>query len=292
MTTSMPATFTAKDVQELRQRTGAGMMDCKKALEENNGDMAAAVDFLRKKGIAKAEKRAGKSTSEGVVAAETQGGRGALVELNCETDFVARTDDFQNLARTLARQALATSSAADADALLAGSMNGATIADTVKEASARLGEAVNVRRVARFGSDKGAVGAYVHFNGKIGVLVEVEAANGDQSDATVNLARTLAEHVAAAAPLGVDKDTVPADVVERERAIFIEQVRASGKPEAMIDKIVTGKVDAYYKDVALVHQMWVREPKTPISQVVAQAAKEVGAPITVKRFARFQLGQE
>jgi elongation factor Ts len=231
-------------------------------LEENNGDMAAAVDFLRKKGIAKAEKRAGKSTSEGVVAAETQGGRGAIVELNCETDFVARTDDFQNLARALARQALATSSATDADALLGGSMDGTTIADTVKEASARLGEAVNVRRVARFGSDTGAVGAYVHFNGKIGVLVEVEAANGDQSETTVALARTLAEHVAAAAPLGVDKD------------------------------IVTGKVDAYYKDVALLHQMWVREPKTPISQVVAQAAKEIGAAITVKRFARFQLGQE
>ena len=286
------ATFTAKDVQELRQRTGAGMMDCKKALEENNGDLQAAVDYLRKKGIAKAEKRAGKSTSEGAIVAETRGGTGALVEVNCETDFVARTDDFQNLARALARQAAASSGATDANGLLAVTDDGKPVEDVVKEASARLGEAVNVRRVARYASDTGAVGAYVHFNGKIGVLVEVEAANGDQGDDVVGLARTLAEHVAAAAPLGVDKDTVPADVVERERAIFVDQVRASGKPEAMIDKIVTGKVEAYYKDVALLHQMWVREPKTPISQVVAEASKKVGAPITVKRFARFQLGQD
>lgn len=285
-------TFTAKDVQELRQRTGAGMMDCKKALEENSGDLQAAVDYLRKKGIAKAEKRAGKSTSEGAVVAETRGGTGALVEVNCETDFVARTDDFQNLAKALARQAAASDAATDANGLLAVTDDGKPVEEVVKEASARLGEAVNVRRVVRYASDRGAVGAYVHFNGKIGVLVEVEAGNGDQGEAVVGLARTLAEHVAAAAPLGVDKDTVPADVVERERAIFVDQVRASGKPEAMIDKIVTGKVEAYYKDVALLHQMWVREPKTPISQVVAEAAKKLGAPITVKRFARFQLGQE
>ena len=288
----MATAFTAKDVQELRQRTGAGMMDCKKALEENQGDMEASVDYLRKKGIAKAEKRAGKSTSEGVVVAETSAGRGALVEVNCETDFVARTDDFQNLARSLAKQAASSDSASDAQGLLGGSVNGTPVEDAVKEASARLGEAVNVRRVARFASDASAVGAYVHFNGKIGVLVEVEAANGDQGEVTVGLARTLAEHVAAAAPLGIDKDTVPPDVVERERAIFTEQVRASGKPEAMIDKIVTGKVEAYYRDVALLHQMWVREPKTPVSQVVAEASKKVGASITVKRFARFQLGQE
>jgi elongation factor Ts len=254
--------------------------------------MDAAVDYLRKKGIAKAEKRAGKSTSEGVVVAETAAGRGALVEVNCETDFVARTDDFQNLARSLARLAAGSDAVTDAQGLLASRMDGSSVEDTVKEASAKLGEAVNVRRVARFGSERGAVGAYVHFNGKIGVLVEVEAGNGEQGEQVVALARTLAEHVAAAAPLGIDKDTVPADVVERERAIFTEQVRASGKPEAMIDKIVTGKVEAYYKDVALLHQMWVREPKTPISQVVADAAKQVGAPIAVKRFARFQLGQE
>ncbi len=289
------ATFTAKDVQELRQRTGAGMMDCKKALEENQGNMEASVDYLRKKGIAKAEKRAGKSTSEGVVRAEIgqNGSTGVLVEINCETDFVARNEGFQAIAKTVADQALATSTASDANALLSSTIaGGQSVEEYVKESSAKMGEAVNVRRVARFDAPNGVVGSYVHFNGKIGVLVEVEAANGSKDEALTTLARTLAEHVAAAAPVGVDRDTVPADVVERERAIFIDQVRASGKPEAMIDKIVTGKVEAYYKDVALVHQAWIREPKTTIQQVVDQAAKQVGAPVTVKRFARFQLGQE
>ena len=289
------ATFTAKDVQELRQRTGAGMMDCKKALEENQGNMEASIDFLRKKGIAKAEKRAGKSTSEGVVRAEIapDGSTGVLVEINCETDFVARNEDFQAIVKAVADQALATASASDAAGLLSATLNGGgTVEEYVKESSARMGEAVNVRRVARYDAPQGVVGSYVHFNGKIGVLVEVQAANGAKDEALTTLARTLAEHVAAAAPVGVDRDTVPAEVVERERAIFVDQVRASGKPEAMIDKIVNGKVEAYYKDVALLHQAWIREPKTSIRQVVDQTAKQVGAPVTVKRFTRFQLGQE
>ena len=278
--------FSAKDVQQLRQRTGAGMMECKKALEENKGDMEAAVDYLRKKGIAKAETRAGRSTSEGVIAAETNDKAGVLVEVNCETDFVARTDDFQALARKLAQHALATPSATDANALLESSLGGKPVSELIKETSAKVGEALNLRRVARL---EGTVGKYVHFNGKIGVLVALKGGAGAEA---VTLANTLAEHVAAAAPLGVDKDTVPADVVERERSIFVEQVRASGKPENMIDKIVSGKVDAYYRDVALMHQAWVREPKTTITQVVADASKKVGAPLTVTRFVRFQLGQE
>ncbi|GJG88537.1 elongation factor Ts [Gemmatimonadetes bacterium T265] len=289
------ATFTAKDVQELRQRTGAGMMDCKKALEENQGNMEASVDYLRKKGIAKAEKRAGKSTSEGVIRAEISpdGSTGVLVEINCETDFVARNDDFQAIAKTVADQALASPSATDAAGLLSSTLGGGqSVEEYVKESSAKMGEAVNVRRVARYAAPQGVVGSYVHFNGKIGVLVEVQAANGGKDEALTTLAKTLAEHVAAAAPVGIDRDTVPAEVVERERAIFVDQVRASGKPEAMIDKIVTGKIEAYYKDVALLHQAWIREPKTSIQQVVDQTAKQVGAPVTVKRFTRFQLGQE
>ncbi|HEY0780404.1 MAG TPA: translation elongation factor Ts [Gemmatirosa sp.] len=288
-------TFTAKDVQELRQRTGAGMMDCKKALEENQGNMEASIDYLRKKGIAKAEKRAGKSTSEGVVRAEIgqNGSTAVLVEINCETDFVARNEDFQAITKTVADQALATTTATDAAGLLSSTLaGGQTVEEYVKESSAKMGEAVNVRRVVRFDAPQGVVGSYVHFNGKIGVLVEVEAANGAKDEALTTLARTLAEHVAAAAPVGVDRDTVPTDVVARERAIFVDQVRASGKPEAMIDKIVNGKVEAYYKDVALLHQAWIREPKTTIQQVVDQAGKQVGAAVTVRRFARFQLGQE
>ena len=195
--------FTAKDVQELRQRTGAGMMECKKALQETDGNMEKAIEYLRTKGIAKAEKRLGKETSEGVIGSYVHhnGKLAVLVELNCETDFVARTDDFKNLARA------------------------------------------------------------------------------------------IAEHVAAAAPLGIDRDSVPSDTVERERAIFVEQVRASGKPENLIEKIVEGKVEAYYKDVALLHQAWVREPKKSIGDLVKETSAKVGENIVVRRFARFQLGE-
>ena len=289
------ATFTAKDVQELRQRTGAGMMDCKKALEETQGNMEAAVDSLRKKGIAKAEKRAGRSTSEGVVRAEIapDNGAGVLVEVNSETDFVARNDEFRAVSARIAEQALRTAAATDVAGLLGSSLDGgATVEDYVKENAAKLGEAVNVRRVARFENARGVVGSYVHFDGKLGVLVEVEADNGSKDEELVRLARTLAEHVAAAAPVGIDRDTVPADVVERERAIFVDQVRASGKPEAMLDKIVSGKIEAYYKDVALLHQAWVREPKTSIQQLVDQAGKKVGGGVAVRRFARFKVGQD
>jgi elongation factor Ts len=196
--------FTAKDVQELRQRTGAGMMECKKALEENKGNIEQSIEYLRKKGIAKAEKRAGKATSEGMVGSyiHHNGKLGVLVEVGCETDFVARTDDFKNLVRA------------------------------------------------------------------------------------------IAEHIAAAAPLGVDKDAVPADKVDKERRIFEEQVRASGKPENMIEKIVTGKIEAYYKDVALLHQAWVREPKKTIGDLIKETSAKVGEAIVVKRFVRFQLGEE
>ena len=202
--TTTTTTFTAKDVQELRQRTGAGMMDCKKALEETKGNMELAIELLRKKGIAKAEKRAGRTASEGQIASyiHHNGKVGVMVELNCETDFVARTDDFKNLAKT------------------------------------------------------------------------------------------IAEHIAAAAPLAVDKDAVPQDKVDKERRIFEEQVRASGKPENMIEKIVSGKVESYYKDVALVHQAWVREPKKSIGELLKEVSAKVGENIVVRRFSRFQMGEE
>jgi elongation factor Ts len=278
--------FTAKDVQELRARTGAGMMDCKKALEATSGDMNAAVDFLRKKGIAKAETRAGRSTSEGVVVAETSGKAGVLVELNCETDFVARTDDFQGLARRIAQHALQSSNATT-ESVLASKLDGKSVDELIKETSAKVGEALNLRRVARL--EGSAVGKYVHFNGKIGVLVAVAGAERPEAAAVANV---VAEHVAASNPLGVDETTVPADVIERERAIYTEQTRQQGKPEAMIEKIVDGKVKAYYKEVALIHQAWVRDPKQSISQVLADAGKQAGAPLTVTKFVRFQLGQE
>jgi elongation factor Ts len=284
------ATFTAKDVQELRARTGAGMMDCKKALEENGGDMNAAVDYLRKKGIAKAEKRAGRVASEGVVVAQIRddASAGAMVEVNSETDFVARNDEFQAAAKKLAGHALDTASVTDLPSFLASQLDGQSTEDYVKGVSGKTGEAVSVRKAVRYDTQgQGIVGSYVHFNGKIGVLIEVDAPDAaSKREELVTLAKTLAEHIAAAAPIGVDKESVPAEVVERERAIFVEQVKAEGKPEAMIEKIVEGKIQSYYKDVALVHQVWVRDPKV----VVGDLVKKAGA--TVKRFARFQLGAE
>jgi elongation factor Ts len=198
------ATFTAKDVQELRRRTGAGMMECKKALEETAGDMEKAVEYLRKKGIAKAEKRAGRATSEGVITSyiHPPGKIGVIVELNCETDFVARTDDFKTLAREVAM------------------------------------------------------------------------------------------HIASAAPLAVDKDGVPADAVERERRIAEEQVRASGKPEHLVSKIVEGKLEAFYKQVALLSQPWIREDKKTIGDLIKEASSKLGENVQVRRFARFQMGEE
>ena len=199
----MDATISAKDVSELRQRTGAGMMECKKALEETGGDVDKAVEQLRKKGIAKAEKRAGRAASEGAVGSyiHHNGKVGVLVEVNCETDFVARTDDFRNLVKS------------------------------------------------------------------------------------------IAEHIAAAAPLAVDKDGVPADVIERERRIAEEQVKASGKPANIVPKIVEGKIEAYYKDVTLVNQPWVREPKKTIGELIKETSGKVGENIQVRRFVRFQLGE-
>ena len=196
--------FTAKDVQALRQRTGAGMMESKKALEANAGDMEKAVEYLRTKGIAQAEKRTGKQTSEGVIGSyiHHNGKVGVMVEINCETDFVARTDDFKQLVK------------------------------------------------------------YV------------------------------AEHIAAAAPVAVDKDQVPQEKVDRERRIFVEQVKESGKPDHLIEKIVSGKVEAYYKDVALVHQAWVREPKKTVGDLIKEASAKLGENIQVRRFVRFQMGEE
>lgn len=198
------ATFTSKDVQELRRRTGAGMMECKRALEEMGGDMEKAVEYLRKKGIAKAEKRSGRATSEGVITSyiHPPGKIGVMVELNCETDFVARTDDFKNLAREIAM------------------------------------------------------------------------------------------HIASAAPLSVDKDGVPADAIDRERRIAEEQVRASGKPDHLVGKIVDGKIESFYKQVALLSQPWIREEKKSIGDLIKEASAKLGENVQVRRFVRFQMGEE
>ena len=297
----MAATMiTAKDVAELRARTGAGMMDCKKALEEANGDMNVAVDLLRKKGIAKADKRADRAASEGQIVTWTSpdGGIAAMIELNCETDFVGRNDEFVALARELAAH---VGQDVAVDGLVAVGGEGAylatkwvadpsrTVGDVVKAASAKTGEKIELRRIARMKGD--AVGSYLHFNGKAGVLAEVAGGKGELA---MTLGRQVAEHVAAGVPvvaMAVDKDGVDPAFIERERAIFVAQATESGKPEAIAQKMVEGKIAKLLAEVTLLGQPWVRDDKQTIGDLVKATAASAGAPLAVKRFVRFKMGE-
>ena len=295
-------TITAKDVQLLRQRTGAGMMDCKKALEETGGDVEKAVEYLRKKGIAKAEKRADRAASEGAIVAlvSDDARTAALVEVNSETDFVARNDEFQALAKAVASQLFGDASfdgvvtVAQEGELMKQPWHkdaGKTVGDAVKEASGKTGENVVVRRYARFKTD-GVIGSYVHHNGRVAVIVDVVGGTGDAVKA---LARSIAEHVAAGVPkvpLGVNRDEIKTDIIDRERRIYEEQARTGGKPEAMIGKIVDGQVNKFYAENTLLDQPWVRDDSKTIRQLVTEASKESGSTLTVRRFARFQMGEE
>jgi len=290
------AAYTAKDVSELRQRTQAGMMDCKKALEECSGDMDQAVEWLRKKGISRGESRAGRAASEGKIVARVapDGATGALVELNSETDFVARNEAFGQTVERIAETLLASGSidgavtTADGSPLLAAKFGEAgTLADSLKQLTGTIGENIVLRRYARFGGS-GAVGAYVHHNGKVGTLVEVAGLSGDAGQ---QLARTVAEHITAGVPtipVAVTRDDVPAALVDRERRIFSEQAAASGKPANIIEKMVQGRVDKFYKEVTLLDQPWVRDDSKAIRDLV----KAAGPGVSIRRFARFQIGQE
>ena len=293
MTTT--TTFTAKDVQELRQRTGAGMMECKKALEETKGNMDSAIELLRKKGIAKAEKRAGRAASEGKIVSRVSpdGKTAALVEVNSETDFVSRNESFGKLAERIADALIADTKTnevvanAEGSPLLTKQMGGSTVEGAIKELSGTIGENLVVRRYARFTTD-GALGTYVHHNGKVAVLVDIVGGSGE---AVQQLARTVAEHVAAGVPtipVAVDRDDVPKEMVDRERRIFSEQAAESGKPANIIEKMVGGRIDKFYKEVTLVDQPWVRDDSKTIREIVAAA----GAGLKIRRFARFQMGQE
>lgn len=298
----MSKPITAKDVADLRARTGAGMMDCKKALEEADGDVSKAVDILRMKGISKADKRAGRAASEGRIVAVTapDGSAIALVEVNSETDFVARNDEFGALAQSLAVQVHkdegldAVVHAAGEGTLFAQPFHedpSKSVEEAVKAASARTGENVVLRRYARFRT-AGALGHYVHFNHKVAALVEITGATGPAVEA---LAREVAEHVAAGVPrvpLAATREDVPADFVASERAIFEAQAKASGKPDAIVHKMVDGRVSKLYGEIVLTEQPWVRDDSRTIQQRVDEVAKVVGAPLAVRRFVRFQMGEE
>ena len=278
--------ISAKDVKTLREQTGAGMMDCKRALADAAGDLKQATDLLRERGLAKAGKREGRATSEGVIAIAAADRAAAMVELGCETDFVARTDAFTALGERLARSVADDARITSVDALLGAPLDGEKVSDRVAAAMAMLGENIVVKRLARLAVGAGVVGGYVHAGGKLGVLVALEAA--DAGPALPALATDIAMHIAAAdpSPVAVDRSGIPAELLAAEREIYRKQALASGKPEKILDRIVDGKVDKFVSEVALVEQPFVKDPDRSVGDLLAAA----GA-VNVSGFERFKLGQ-
>jgi elongation factor Ts len=287
------AEITAAAVKELREKSGAGMMDCKTALTENDGDLEAAVDWLRKKGLSAAEKKAGRAAAEGLVGMAVDGTTGALVEVNAETDFVARNEIFQNFVSKVT--ALALTHGDDEAALKAASVDGgASVEESVVDLVATIGENIGFRRSTGLSVENGVVSGYVHNQvapglGKIGVLVALES-TGDAAKLD-ELGRQLAMHVAAAQPQFLDIASVDANALDREREVLSEQARASGKPEEIVEKMVEGRLRKFYEEVVFSEQTYVIDGETMISKVVEAAAKEVGAPVTLAGFVRFTLGE-
>jgi elongation factor Ts len=286
------AEISAAAVKDLRDRTGAGMMDCKKALADAGGDLEKAATLLRERGLAKAAKREGRATAEGTVALALAGAAGALVELGCETDFVARTDEFQRIARAVAAVAAGDAKAGDVDGLAAAAMEGETVGARIAAAAGKLGENVVLKRVARLEAPGGLVGGYVHAGGKLGVLVGLRT--GARGEAAEALAKDVAMHVAAAdpSPVAVDRGGVPAELVERERELFAKQAAQSGKPEKVIEKIVEGRVNKFYSEVALLEQPFVKDPDRTIQELLDRTGKELGSEVAVTGFVRFRLGAD
>ena len=291
------AEITAGLVKELREKSGAGMMDCKKALQENAGDIEASMDWLRSKGISKAAKKADRAAAEGLVAVALRndgtGMTGAVIELNAETDFVARNELFQNAARKVAQTALGVEGGVDAlNAAPAG--DGQTVSELITGLIATIGENMLVRRSARFQVAAGAVASYVHNQtapelGRIGVLVAIEG-QGDVAKLQ-ELGRKIAMHVAATQPLALSTEDLDPAAVERERAIFAEQAAASGKPPQVVEKMVEGRLRKFYEEVVLLKQAFVMNPDQTVEQLVAETAKAQGSSLAVKGFVRFAIGE-
>jgi elongation factor Ts len=287
------ANITAQMVRDLRDKTGAGMMDCKNALAETNGDLEAATDWLRKKGISKAAKKAGRVAAEGLVGVAVGGDAGALVEVNSETDFVAKNDQFKEFVKRAAN--LALEEGGDVEKLLAKPYaDGATVQHTLTELIAKIGENMSVRRAVAVGVNPGIVSAYVHNPaspelGKIGVLVALKS-TADKTKLAA-LGKQIAMHVAAAAPLALTPDHLPKDVVERERKIQADVARQSGKPENVIEKMLEGRMRKFYEETVLLSQTFVIDGETQISKVLEKASKELGAPVEIAGFVRFQVGE-
>ncbi|MAZ48343.1 MAG: elongation factor Ts [Halobacteriovoraceae bacterium] len=284
--------FSAKDVKELREKTGAGMMDCKKALTENNGDMEAAVDFLRQKGLAAAAKKATRVAAEGLVGAVVEGNVGALVEINCETDFVAKNEDFRKFVDQVANH-LVTSSASDIEGLKAEKMGSSTVQETVQELTLKIGEKIDIRRFTKRNiSGEGRIGSYVH-SGKIGVLVEVSADSAETAgkDEFKTLVNDLCLHVAASDPKFMTGDDIDQDFKDREAKVYEAQLKEQGKPENMIPNIVKGKLNKLATEVCLMDQKFVKDPDMSVAKLVQSVEAATGGKITVTGFDKINLGE-
>jgi elongation factor Ts len=287
------AEITASLVKDLREKTGAGMMDCKAALTETKGDMEAAVDWLRKKGLAKAAKKAGRIAADGLIGVVTEKGRGAVVEVNAETDFVARGAEFQEFVRAVTRRALETEG--DLKRLMGGPFAGAgSLAEALANLIAKIGENMNVRRTTALRVSPGVVASYVHNAaapdlGKIGVLVALES-TADASKLAA-LGKQLAMHVAAANPLSLTVEALDPQTVARERAILGEQARQSGKPENVIEKMIEGRMRKFYEESVMLSQIFVIDGETPVVKVLEKAGKDLGAPVKIAGYVRFAVGE-
>ena len=285
--------ITATMVKDLRDKTGAGMMDCKSALNETSGDMEAAIDWLRKKGLSKAAKKAGRVAAEGLIGVAVGGDAGALVEVNSETDFVARNDQFKDFVKIAAQ--LALEEAGDIEKLLTKPMNGgATVQHTLSEMVGKIGENMSVRRAVSLAVNPGVVAAYVHNAsspelGKIGVLVALKS-TADKAKLAA-LGKQLAMHVAAAAPLALTAEHLSKDIVERERAVQADIARQSGKPENVIEKMMEGRMRKFYEESVLMSQTFVIDGETSIAKVLEKASKDLGVPVSIDAFVRFQVGE-
>ena len=290
--------ITATQINELRKATGAGMLDCKKALEENNGDFEKSIDFLRTKGLAAAAKKAGRAATEGMVAAFVSDDlkSGVLLEINSETDFVAKNEKFQSFVSDIGRHILATSPA-NCIAMLEQPYVGDTTKNVqtyLSESVSIIGENIQIRRFAKFDiTGDGCIGSYIHAGGKIGVLVQIEGTAVTDANRTAlqSFVRDIAMHSAAASPRFITRDQIPVDVLEREKEIYRIKAKESGKPDAIIEKIIDGQINKFYAEVCLNEQAFVKDTDKSIQQVVKEIGNSVGGPVSITRFERFVLGE-
>jgi elongation factor Ts len=286
------ANITAQMVKELRERTGAGMMDCKAALQETNGDMEQAVDLLRKKGLAKAAKKAGRIAAEGLIGLAVEGPKGVLVEVNSETDFVARNDLFQGLVKMIANVALTVGT--DMEKIKAAKVGHITIADAIADTIAKIGENMTLRRASQLSVGTGVIASYVHNSveeglGKIGVLVALESTG--KADELKRFGRMVAMHVAASNPQAIDSSGLDPEVVRREKDVLADKYKAQGKPANVVEKIVESGLKTFYKEVCLLDQAYIHEPDKSVSQAIKEAEGKAGGPIKVTGFVRYALGE-